>query len=1054
MPDYPHIQQYYQDKQRLIEYGGSDNEQSIRAAFQTCLAAYCRAHRENLELVPELSTIRGVRPDGTVKDSMRLTHGYWEAKDLHDNLDAEIQKKFESGYPDDNIIFENSRIAVLVQRGTVAMRVDMRQPTQLHRLIQAFLNFVTGEVEEFRQAWIQFKKDLPGILVTLREAVGNAAESDHYRAAADGFLELCHRTIGPAVSEFDVQEMLIQHILTRDIFLRVFNEEQFHQENNIARQLDALAQTFFTGSLRRETVGELLPYYGAITAAAANIGDYREKQRFLKVVYEDFYQVYNPAAADYLGVVYTPDAVVDFIIRGADYLLQKYFGRRLADDNVQILDPATGTGTFITGLIDYLPPERLKYKYLNEIHANEVAILPYYIANLNIEYSYKERTGGFLDFPNLCFVDTLDNMGWQGAGEGVITRQPAFNLGAISEENWIRLQEQNERPISVIIGNPPYNANQQNENDNNKNREYPDIDRRISETYIAASTAQKTKQYDMYKRFIRWASDRLSGDGIIAFISNSSFLDSHQDDGFRRIVADEFNELWAIDLKGNARTSGERRRQEGGNIFDNKIRVGVAIYFLVRRQDPAWFTVFYNAVDDYAKAPAKIEYIQGKTLDDFEFSEFIPGTNGLWIHQPNGDFANLMPLANRETKLAKSVSEEQAVFGLYSMGVATNRDEWVYDFDESHLSRKVRALIDSYEQTRGEYGGKEFYDSHLGTEIKWTRDLKRQLSLNLPNQFKKTNIRGTMFRPYVHKYLYFSQNLNEMQYQLPSVFPGVSSDENIAICFCVNGKDFYALATNKICDLHFTGDTQCLPLYRYTADGQRVSNITDWGLRQFREHYHNDGITPEDIFAYTYAALHDPAYREVFQKDLLREFPRLPLQHNFRQWAQWGRELLEWHLGFESTDPWPLERVEQSGAAGRPILRADKKRGVITLDQKTTLTGIPVEVWEYRLGSRSALEWVLEQYKERIPRDPTIRERFNNYRFADHKEKVIDLLRRVCTVSYKTVYLTNLLDSFTYFDPDEGLTLRPEFIAEMQERMASNEPTIPAEEVYRRLGLE
>ena len=443
MPTYPHIDRYYEYKQRLIDYGGSDNEQSIRAAFQNCLASYCRAHRENLELVPELRAPGGVIPDGTVKDRMRLAHGYWEAKDLHDNLDAEIQSKLQRGYPNENIIFEDSRDAVLIQHGTVAMRVNMRNPAQLHRLIQSFLNFVTREVEEFREAWQQFKKDLPDILAALRDAIRYAAESGDYQAAAASFLELCHRTIGPDVSEEHVQEMLIQHILTKDIFLRVFSEDQFHQENNVARQLDALAQTFFTGSLRRETVDELLPYYGAITGAAANIADYREKQRFLKAIYEDFYQTYNPAAADRLGVVYTPEEVVDFIIRGADHLLQRHFGRSLTDDNVQILDPAAGTGTFVTSLIDYLPPERLEYKYLNEIHANEVAILPYYIANLNIEYSYREKTGRYLDFPNLCFVDTLDNLGWQDAGAtgGAVQRQSEMALGGLSEENWMRVQE-------------------------------------------------------------------------------------------------------------------------------------------------------------------------------------------------------------------------------------------------------------------------------------------------------------------------------------------------------------------------------------------------------------------------------------------------------------------------------------------------------------------------------------------------------------------------------------------------------------------------------------
>ena len=1054
MPEYPHIQQYYADKQRLIDYGGSDNEQSIRAAFQNCLAAYARGHRENLELVPELTTARGVRPDGTVKDSMRLSRGYWEAKDLHDNLDTEIQKKFASGYPDDNIVFENSRTAVLVQRGTVAMRVDMGKPEQLHRMLQSFLNFRTLEVEEFRQAWQQFKKDLPDILAALREAVRNAAESGDYRAAAASFLELCHRTIGRVVSEFDVQEMLIQHILTRDIFLHVFSEQQFHQENNIARQLDALAQTFFTGSLRRETIDELLPYYGAITAAAINIGDHHEKQRFLKAVYEDFYRAYNPAAADFLGVIYTPDAVVDFIIRGADYLLQKHFGRTLADNNVQILDPATGTGTFVTGLIDYLPAERLEYKYRREIHANEVAILPYYIANLNIEYSYKARIGRFVDFPNLCFVDTLDNMGWQesGASGDAVSRQPGLALGALSEENWIRIQEQNELPISVIIGNPPYNDRATLWGDGTDNRPYVEIDQRIRDTYVQESSAQKTHQYDMYKRFIRWASDRLADDGIIAFVSNSSFLDSHQDDGFRRVVAEEFNELWAIDLKGNARTSGERRRQEGGNIFEDKIRVGVAVYFLVRRKGSVGFTVFYNAVDDYAKSFAKIEYLQGKTLDDFEFSGFIPGTIGLWIHQPNGDFANLMPLVNRKTKPADAGDERQAVFSRHTPGVLTARDEWVYDLDAGNLRKKTRFFADVYN------GILDRDEKLLDPAIKWSRDLRNEFQRGKRIAYNEANLVESLYRPFVLKHHFADFTMNDVltgnHYE---IFGPELKWPNKVINICANGKDFYVLAANKLSDRHFTGDTQCLPLYRYTKDGERVSNVTDGALRQFREHYHNDGITAEDVFAYTYAALHDPAYREVFQRDLRREFPRLPLQHNFREWVQWGRELLDLHIGFESAEPWPLERIEQSGPAGRPILRADKKRDVITLDKKTTLTGIPGEVWDYRLGSRSALEWVLEQYKERTPRDQTIRDKFNTYRFADYKERVIDLLRRVCTVSYKTVYLTDMLDGFTYFDPDEGLTPRPEFIAELDRikaAIAAGEPTIPWEEVKKRRGWD
>ena len=1013
MPSYPHIERYYADKQRLMDFGGSANEQNIRRAFENCLDAYCRDHREGFALVAELSARSGVRPDGTVVDSLRLPRGYWEAKDLHDDLHTEIQRKLGSGYPNDNIVFEDSRVAVLMQHGTVAMQVDMSSPASLHQLITAFLSYVTREVEEFREAWQRFKDDLPTVLAKLREDVASAAATSRdYQAASADFLELCHRTISPDVSEFDVQEMLIQHTLTKDIFLRVFSEDQYHQENNVARQLDALERSFFTGDLRRETIGRLLPYYTAITAAAVAVSDYREKQRFLKAIYEDFYKAYNPAAADRLGVVYTPNEVVDFIIRGADHLLQKHFGRSLADDNVQILDPATGTGTFVTGLIDYLPPERLEHKYRHEIHANEVAILPYYIANLNIEYSYKERAGRYLEFPNLCFVDTLDNLGWQEAGAtgGAVQRQGGLLLGGLSEENWIRVQEQNEKPISVIIGNPPYNANQQNENDNNKNREYPDIDRRISETYIAASTAQKTKQYDMYKRFIRWASDRLDDDGIIAFVTNRAYLETRQDDGFRQVAAREFSDLYVIDLgsdvRRNPKISGTTH-----NVFG--IQTGVAIGFFVREKAKLGnCSIHYVRREDAELAVDKLAYLRDAKLDEITFEDVKPDAKNNWLNQSDTDFASLVPLADRQTKLAKTASDEQAVFGLYSLGVITARDEWVYDFDADELGRKVRAFINEYEESRAIHGGKEVSDVDLGTVIKWTRDLKRQLRSDIANTFDRRGIRQTLFRPFVKKPLYFNQNLNEMQYQIPQIFPDDFEAQNKVICFSgiASSKPFSVLATDGIYGHDTLEKTQCLPLYRYTPDGQRVSNVTEWGLRQFREHYGDGGITAEDIFAYTYAVLHDPVYREKYAVDLLREFPRLPFYPDFQAWARMGRELLELHLNFESAEPYPLERAE-AGPPGRPILRADKEHGYITLDARTTLTGVPESAWRYRLGSRSAMEWVLDQYKERKPRDPTIAARFNAYRFADHKERVIDLLQRVCAVSVRTTEIVAEMES-------------------------------------------
>ena len=1027
MPSYLHIEEYRAKLQELIEFGGSDNEENIRPAFQNCLDAYCRDHRERLVLIPELRTSPSNKPDGTVKDSLRMARGYWEAKDSHDDLDAEIKVKFNRGYPRDNIIFEDSQTAVLVQNGNEAMRVDMSRDGELHRLIRIFLDYELPEIQEFRHAQSQFKNDLPTVLENLRATVAEAeADNPEYQEAASYFLDLCRRTIGPAVSPADVREMLLQHILTKDIFLSIFREDQFHRENNVARQLDRLEGTFFTGDVRRQAIDRLRAYYGVIGRAADEIADYAEKQQFLKAIYEDFYTAYNPAAADRLGVVYTPNEVVDFIIRGADYLLEKHFGKTLADDNVQILDPATGTGTFITNLINHLPADRLEHKYRNEIHANEVAILPYYIANLNIEYTYQQRTGRYLEFPNLCFVDTLDNLDWQqqGATGGAVTRQGSFNLGGLSEENWIRIQEQNEKPISVIIGNPPYNDQQSNWYDANPNRKYPEIDGRIRETYIAKSTAQRTHQYDMYKRFIRWASDRLDDDGVIGFVTNRAYLDTRQDDGFRKVAVEEFTDIYILDLgsdvRRNPKISGTTH-----NVFG--IQTGVAIGFFVREKARlGQCGIHYSRREDSELAKDKLAYLGESTVRDIDFESITPDMRNDWLNQPDSDFGRLIPLANRRTKFAKNRDEEDALFGVYSVGISTNRDEWVYDFDHEKLLEKVGYFTQVYEDDLERFSAEEPDANSIGgwvnRSIKWTTELEQHLVRQNHIQFAEKHIVPALYRPFLPKSCYYAPLIIHRRYQMPQLFPHDSLAENKVICFPGNsgGKDFQALATDRLFSHDLLKTTQCLPLYRYTEDGARVSNITRWGIDQINGHYQRewgddfqtlaeeDGITAEQIFAYTYAVLHDPAYRHEYAMDLLREFPRLPLYPDFHHWVEMGQRLLDLHIGFESAEPYLLERHEREGVdPKRAILRADKSRGTITLDERTTLAGIPERAWEYQLGSRSALEWVLDQYKERKPRDPTIREKFNTYRFSDHKERVIDLLRRVCTVSVATMEIVD-----------------------------------------------
>jgi predicted helicase len=1015
------INDYLKQLDLIKRASGSQRETIVREAFKDLLKAWGRQH--DLVFLAEYplktATKTNIAVDGALLHELRMPLGYWEAKDAADDLDEEITKKFKKGYPQDNIIFSDDRTAVLIQHKEEVQRCDMTDTAQLEKLLKLFFGFERKEIADFRAAVEQFKADLPTVLQALRTMIdkqetGNA----DFRAAQARFLTHAQEAINPTLGEADVREMLIQHILTEEIFANVFNDSDFHRHNNVARELYALEDAFFTGALKKNTLKGLETYYAAIRAAAAQIGSHGEKQTFLKVIYENFYKVYNPKAADRLGVVYTPNEIVRFMIDGADWLCETHFGKNLIDRDVDILDPATGTGTYICELLEHFrgQPKKLEHKYKHELHANEVAILPYYVANLNIESTYAAITGQYAEFPNLCFVDTLDNVGLHTAAKGTT----AELFGSVSEENVARIKRQNSRKISVVIGNPPYNANQANENDNNKNREYPQIDQRIKATYIAESTAQKTKLYDMYSRFFRWASDRLAADGIVAFVNNNSFIDSRTFDGFRKVVASEFNEIWIVDLKGNARTTGDRRRQEGGNVFDDQIRVGVAVWFCVKKHGARGCRIYYEAVRDYARSEEKVDFLSARMLRERSFDEIRPDAEGNWINLTSNDFETLMPLASKETKAARTAAKERAIFKLFSLGVSTNRDEWLYDLNKRNLSAKVSALLSGYESCR-------VRDGVFDPAVKWSETLKRRALRGDRENFDQVRCVPASYRPFYSPLLYLSQLLIDRPGLSAEMFP--AGRANKAICFSDVGSrtSYVVLAVGGVADLHFGSSIdayQQVPLYCFDAAGNRADNITNWALKQFTAHYKEAAataaartsaskarkITKEAIFHYCYAVLHDPAYREKYAQNLKREFPRIPFYPDFWQWAAWGEALIALHIGYEAVAPFPLARTDtpddKARAAGLPpkaILRADPAAGCITLDSETTLRGIPTEALTYKLGNRCALDWVLDQYKEKKPKDPTIREKFDTYRFADHKEKVVDLLARVTTVSVETV---------------------------------------------------
>jgi len=1057
------INKYYTTIARIKQAGGTKNESVLRRAFAELLQDY--ASKKELQLVEEVpyKTTR-IRPDGTLRTIMQLDWGYWESKDTKDELDTEIEKKLSIGYPTSNILFENSETAVLIQNGKEVMRIEIVNEKQLDRIISELINCVPQEYQEFDKAIKQFKEDVPTIVKSLRNIIDSQYNTNqNYKNAVDLFLETCRHSINPEITMSNIREMIIQHILTADIFDKIFGDSQFHCENNIAFQLQTVIDTFFTRQTKFQLLSGISHYYDFIRSRASQIADHQEKQKFLKAVYENFYSAYNPQGADRLGIVYTPNEIVKFMIESTDFLLDKYFDKNLADENVEILDPATGTGTFICDIIEHIPPHKLEKKYKNEIHANEVAILPYYIANLNIEYTYQQKMNQYQPFDNLCFVDTLDNMGFGYAG-----KQTSL-FGSLSIENLERIKKQNEKKISVIIGNPPYNANQQNENENNKNRIYKELDERIEKTYAYKSSSQKTKVYDMYTRFFRWASDRINGKGIVSFISNNSFLNAKGFDSFRKAIEKEFNCIYIIDLGGDMRSKTDKTKKTG-NVFG--ITIGVCITFLIRNNGlKEKCEIYYHSVSNELTSKEKLEYLQDLIFSKIPFERIRPDKNSNWLNISDNDFNSLLPLAPK--------NNTNSIFNLFTHGVSTNRDEWVYDFNEKNLIDKINFFLNEYnsevdrwiqfkketgyqdikaesnpivdnfvherniikwssrlkrdklrKEKKGELINIDGDVTHEGNLIKWSKMLKRdKFRKGKKGIFSKKDIRIAYYRPFTKKLLYYGYIPIDVRGQMPEIFPDEKS-ENLTIC--LNGSRTgltLSLMFNKINDLNLTTTSPIFtfPLFKYDENRIKSENITNWGLQQFQNQYEKENITKEDIFYYIYAVLHNPNYRKKYEQELKREYPRIPFYSDFGKWCNWGKQLAEIHLNFETIRPYPLventydtkaqakKQIHELSIVSEPQvvyqkkiktkLKADKELGIIEIDELTFLSGVPMSAWQYQLGSRSAIEWILDQYKEKEPNEPIIAEKFNRYKFSEHKNHVIDLIKRVCNVSVQTMQI-------------------------------------------------
>ena len=832
--------------------------------------------------------------------------------------------------------------------------------------------------------------------------------------------------------------MLIQHLLTERIFRTVFDNPDFTRRNVIANEIEKVVDALTSQSFSRDDfLHSLDSFYAAIERTAETISDFSQKQGFLNTVYEQFFQGFSVEVADTHGVVYTPQPIVDFMVRSVDQILKTEFGDignggraatafLILSIDVHIIDPFVGTGNFIVRTIREIRKTALAQKYTTELHCNEVMLLPYYIASMNIEHEFYEATGHYQPFGGICLVDTFE-----------LIEQDKPYLPYFTEENAERVQKQMETPMFVIIGNPPYNVGQVNENDNNKNRKYPTMDVQVKETYAKDSTAtNKNKLSDPYVKAIRWASDRIGEEGIVAFVTNNSFLDGVAFDGIRKHLADDFDAIYILDLGGNARKG---LKVSDANVFG--IRVGVSINLFVktgrtmnhsttdgRGSVPA--RIFYYRTDDLWSKKQKFDFLnECKHIGNIDWQTIQPDVRHTWLTEGlHTEFEDFIPMGTKKAKAAKGEAVG-VIFQTYSNGVKTNRDAWVYNFNRNTLAENMGRIIDTYNEQVFKWEHRRDRDANVDdfviyddVQISWSRDLKSKLKQGKIAEYDEQKVRSSQYRPFTKSNLYFDRAMNDVVYVFPSIFPTPETEaENRVIIVSDHGfrAGFNTLMVNLLPDVHILAardSFQCFPFYIYDEDGgNRRENITDWALAQFRAHYRDDTISKWDIFHYVYGLLHHPGYRERYEANLKRDLPRLPYAPDFWGFAKAGGRLGAIHIGYENMEEYQLALIE---TPGKPLnwrvkkMRLSKDKAQIKYNDFLTLDGVPSKAFDYRLGNRSALEWIINQYCVKTDKRSGI---VNNPNRADNPEYIVNLIGKVIAVSLKTVEIVEEL-------PDLGVS--------------------------------
>ncbi len=886
----------------------------------------------------------------------------------------------------------------------------------LQDLADAVYNVMPTKLGD-RNYWENFTKKTGNIARTLNNRLKIIFEKNP--EFFHGFLDSLRENIHQNIKEDEALDMITSHIITKPIFDALFGD---NIQNPIAKALDKMVLKLSHLGLEGETK-DLKNLYESVKTEALHAKSQKSQQELIKNLYNTFFKEAFRKQSEKLGIVYTPIEVVDFILRATNGILKKHFNTDFNDSSITIFDPFTGTGSFIARLLSkenaLISDEALKEKFQKNLFAFDIVLLSYYIALINITQAAQNRDSSLKNFKNIALTDSLDYLE-EKTNKGVL---PLYEDLKENKDIKDTLAGQN---IRVIIGNPPYSAGSKSENDNNQNLSHPKLERLVTEKYGKNSTSKNVGKAtrDALIQSIRMASDLLKDRGVIGFVVNGGFIDSKSADGFRKCVAQEFSHLYVLNLRGNARTSGEKRKKEGDGIFDSGSRATIAIVFFVKDKSVPNNTIFYYEVEDYLKREAKLHLLAGfENLDSVPFRAITPNHKGDWINQREDAFDKLIPLKRDKTL------QNDSVFDINSNGVVSCRDPWVYNFSPKILTQSVQKCIDTYnadlkrfnevfreafkQRTAKDKGikpadrYKHLSDREITTDktkIAWVQNLKTQLIKGKKlDDFSQEKISVSLYRPFNKQYFYYERELAWSFYSMKKIFPDKDA-QNVVIN--TTTRNFCSLIGDAIPDTHFIGDTQAYPLYYYDDLGNRHYAISGYVLNLFRRHYKDNAITEEEIFYYIYAILHHKGYLKKYKNSLAKEAPRIALSEDFKELSTLGKQLAELHLNYEngemhaSVKYTTLMNAEVEGYYD--VEKMTKKGDCILYNQNIAITKIPKKAFEYVVNGKSAIDWVIERYQKTMDKDSLIENNPNHYASGKY---VFELLCRVITLSVKSVDL-------------------------------------------------